>query len=61
MDKKLKVKLKAIKIRADAIKIDPALRHTPNQNDIAKCSENTHLMQVYQEETLKYKGRERYD
>ena len=61
MDKNMILKLNAIKERAKSIKSDPTLRHIPNHSDIAKCSENTRYMQVYQGETIKYRGRDRYD
>ena len=48
MDNQVANKLKALKVRSEHIKSDPALRHIPNQHDIAKCSENTKLMQAHQ-------------
>jgi len=47
-----------LKKRASVIKIDPKLRHIPNEHDLSIASENTHLVQLYQYETINTKGDE---
>lgn len=44
----IKTKMKLLHDRAAEIKKDPNLRHVPNEHDIKKVSENTHIMQESQ-------------
>ena len=53
VNKSLNKQMLELAIQAEKIKSDPALRHAPNENDIRKVSENTHLMHQCQYETIK--------
>ena len=50
---KVQQKLSDLAERAKAIKADPNLRHSPNEYDIRKASENANLMQSQQFKTIK--------
>jgi hypothetical protein len=46
-------KLSKLSERAAAVRADPRLRHTPNEHDIRKASENARLMAAPQYRTIK--------
>jgi hypothetical protein len=45
-------KLADLAKRADKVKIDPNLRHMPNEHDIQVVSQNTQLAQYHQYQTM---------
>ncbi len=47
-----KLKLQLLKSRADKVLKDESLRHTPNEHDIKKCSDNTKLLHTHQQDTI---------
>jgi len=47
-DKNIWAELLELSKRASAIKIDPKLRHAPNEHDLSIATENARLMQPYQ-------------
>ena len=46
-------KMKLLKERADKVLENETLRHTPNEHDIQKCSDNTKLLHIHQQKTIK--------
>lgn len=52
----INLKMKLLKKRANKVLKNEALRHTPNEHDIKKCSDNTKLLHIHQQNTIKEEG-----
>lgn len=49
----IKLKMELLKTRASKVLKDENLRHLPNEHDIKECSENTKLLHIHQQKTIK--------
>ena len=52
----LRKRLEKLSKKADKVRSDPKLRHTPNERDLKVVSENVRLMHSAQYETIKSEG-----
>ena len=49
----MKLKMQLLKSRAEKVLKDKSLRHIPNEHDIKKCSDNTKLLHIHQQKTIR--------
>jgi hypothetical protein len=47
------LKMQLLKARANKVLRDESLRHIPNEHDIKECSDNTKLLHIHQEKTIR--------
>jgi hypothetical protein len=45
--------MQLLKARANKVLRDESLRHIPNEHDIKECSDNTKLLHIHQEKTIR--------
>lgn len=47
------LKMQLLKARANKVLRDDSIRHIPNEHDIKECSDNTKLLHIHQEKTIR--------
>lgn len=57
----LMLKMQLLNARADKVRRDGCLRHTPNEHDIRECLENAKLLHIHQEKSMSFpKGKSKF-
>lgn len=53
LENNVALKMQLLKARANNVLKDDSLRHIPNEHDIKECSDNTKLLHIHQEKTIR--------